>query len=253
MWLRRPQRSAKDFGFVPVSGMADDPSVQAQMATNARAYADYVAAKKADASRQFKQGAITAVAVPVAAAGVGAMMGAGGGGAAAPASWSMPGVTAPSFGAPAAASGVATGVGGTSAPVVAAGASKLASMFTSPLASTVAGGLFSMGAQRSQNKAADQARRDTLAANAAALQLQREQLEAETRNADLDREDARALNAAINELKKRELDAAEEVRAFDREQALYLRSKDEATEARREPYRQAGQAALGRLMSMWNL
>lgn len=251
MWLKRPARSSRDFGFVPVSGMADDPRVQAQMAANARAFGDYNAAKRADASRQFRQGAITAVAAPFAAAGVGSMMAGSGApsfgiGAANTGQWTT---TLPNLAGPATAGG---GLGGTVAPV-AKGASKLAAMFTSPLASTIAGGLFSLGAQRSQNKAADQARRDTLVAQAEALKLQREQLEMEARNADLDREDARALNTAINELKKRELDAAEEARAFDREQALYLRSKDEAAEQRRTPYRQAGQAALGRLMSMWGM
>lgn len=202
-------------------------------------------------------GKIASVAIPTAGVGLSAM-GVGApavvGSSSAPAAWSMPGVSAPSFGAPAAA-GVATGAGGTVAPVVAPLAAKagISSMFTSPLASTLAQGAFSLIGQRSQNKAADQARRDTLAANAEALKLQREQLEMETRNADLDREELRAQNAAINELKKRELDAAEEVRAFDREQAMYLRSKDEATETRRAPYRQAGTAALGRLMSMWGL
>lgn len=244
----------KDFGFVPVSGMADDPVVQAQMARNARAAGDYRTAIRADAGRQFRQGAITAAAVPFASAGVSAMMGGGaptvGPGAANTGAWTT------SVGAPPAVTGgaaTAPSVIPATTPAKAGFGSKLSGFLAGPLASTIAGGLFSIGAQRSQNKAAEQARRDTLAANAEALKLQREQLELEARNADLDREDARALNAAINELKKRELDAAEEVRAFEREQALYLRSKDEATEKRREPYRQAGQAALGRLMSMWGL
>ncbi|CAB4187138.1 hypothetical protein UFOVP1601_48 [uncultured Caudovirales phage] len=180
--------------------------------------------------------------------------------AAANSGWGMSGVTAPTFGAPAA--GLATGSGGTVAPIVAPAAkSGIASLLGKP---GVAPAIINSGAallqQRSQNKATNEATRLTLAGNAEALKLQREQLEAETRNADLDREELRAQNAAINELKRRELAAAEEVRAFDREQALYLRSRNEtedrrlaAQEARREPYRQAGQASLSRLMSMWGM
>lgn len=170
------------------------------------------------------------------------------------------GATLPTFGAPAA--GLATGSGGTVAPIVAPAAkSGIASLLGKP---GVVPAIINSGAallqQRSQNKATNEATRLTLAGNAEALKLQREQLEAETRNADLDREELRAQNAAINELKRRELAAAEEVRAFDREQALYLRSRNEtedrrlaAQEARREPYRQAGQASLSRLMSMWGM
>lgn len=254
MWLRRPKRTVTDFGFQNFSGLASDPATQAAMARNAQAFDAYNAAKKADARRQFKQAVITGAGVMGGSVGLGAMMGGGapsfGIGAANTGTWS-------GVGAAPAAAGVATGAGGTVAPVVGGAkaglSSKLGALFTSPLASTLAQGAFSLIGQRSQNKAADQARRDTLAANAEALKLQREQLEMETRNADLDREELRAQNAAINELKKRELEAAEEVRAFDREQALYLRSKDEAAEQRRAPYRQAGQAALGRLMSMWGL
>jgi hypothetical protein len=173
----------------------------------------------------------------------------------------MSGVTAPTFGAPAAA-GLATGAGGTVAPIAPPVAGKgIASLLGKP---GVTPAIINSGAallqQHSQNKATNEATRLTLAGNAEALKLQREQLEAETRNADLDREELRAQNAAINELKRRELAAAEEVRAFDREQALYLRSRNEtedrrlaAQEARREPYRQAGQASLSRLMSMWGM
>ena len=151
----------------------------------------------------------------------------------------MPGVTAPVF-----------GVGGATAPAATAATAAspgiLSKIFTSPLAGTLVNAGTSLLGQRSQNKAADQARADTLKAQAEALALQRQQLELEARNADLDREDARALNAAINELKKRELDAAEEVRAFERTQY-------EARETRRAPYRQAGDAALKRLQAMWGI
>lgn len=168
------------------------------------------------------------------------------------------GATMPTLGAPA---GLATGAGGTTAPVAPVAGKGIASLLGKP---GVTPAIINSGAallqQRSQNKATNEATRLTLAGNAEALKLQREQLEAETRNADLDREDLRAQNAAINELKRRELAAAEEVRAFDREQALYLRSRNEtedrrlaAQEVRREPYRQAGQASLSRLMSMWGM
>ena len=105
----------------------------------------------------------------------------------------------------------------------------------------------------SQSNATDQARKDLLEGNAASLALQRERLEREMANAALTREDALAATKALNELKRRELDAAEEVRKFDREQAQYVRSKDEALEARRAPYRQAGSAALARLNSIWGI
>lgn len=146
---------------------------------------------------------------------------------------------------PAASSATAaakTGIGG-----------RLASIFTNPATSALVNAGTSYLANRSQNKANDQARRDTLAANAEALALQRQQLEMEMTNANLDREDARAAQAAMNELRKRELDAAEEVRAFDREQAQYVRAKDEASEARRAPYREAGTKALARLNAIWGI
>lgn len=222
-----------------------------------------------DKKMKFFQGAayaIPAAGVALTAAGVGAPA-ALAPGAAAPASaptagitFGTGGATMPTFGAPAA--GLATGSGGTVAPIVAPAAkSGIASLLGKP---GVAPAIINSGAallqQRSQNKATNEATRLTLAGNAEALKLQREQLEMETRNADLDREELRAQNAAINELKRRELAAAEEVRAFDREQALYLRSRNEtedrrlaAQEARREPYRQAGQASLSRLMSMWGM
>lgn len=224
-----------------------------------------------DKKMKFFQGAayaIPAAGVALTAAGVGAPV-ALAPGAAAPASAAAPtagitfgtgGATMPTFGAPAA--GLATGSGGTTAAVAPTVAGKgIASLLGKP---GVAPAIINSGAallqQRSQNKATNEATRLTLAGNAEALKLQREQLEAETRNADLDREELRAQNAAINELKRRELAAAEEVRAFDREQALYLRSRNEtedrrlaAQEARREPYRQAGQASLSRLMSMWGM
>lgn len=272
MWLRRPKRSLSDFGYGQngAYGLASDPAVQETARRDAAAYEAYVNARKTDARRQFKQGAITGLAV----LGGSALAGSALAGGVTPASTAAGGSaaggvgTAPGYGSLfagngsflAPATGAATGAGGTTSVVAPMAARGISSMFTGPLASTIAGGLFSMASQRSQNKAADQARRDTLTANAEALKLQREQLEAETRNANLDREELRAQNAAINELKKRELDAAEEVRAFDREQALYLRSRNEtedrrlaAQEQRREPYRQAGSAALGRLMSMWGL
>lgn len=130
---------------------------------------------------------------------------------------------------------------------------RLASIFSNPVTGVAINAATAYGANRSQNTATEQARRDTLAANAEALAQERQRLEMEMTNANLDRDDARAAQAALNELKKRELDASEEVRAFDREQAMYVRSKDEASEARRAPYREAGTKALARLNAIWGL
>lgn len=212
-----------------------------------QSYADHQTAVVEDRlrrSRRFgniaKMGVLGTVAAGAGAGALGAMFtGGGAAGAAQGAGWSMPGVTAPVFGVAGATAPAATAA-------TAASPGILSKMFTSPLVGTLVNAGTSLLGQRSQNKAADQARADTLKAQAEALALQRQQLELEARNADLDREDARALNAAINELKKRELDAAEEVRAFERTQY-------EARETRRVPYRQAGDAALKRLQVMWGI
>ena len=206
-------------------------AIAASQAKNAARHRGQVLKTLAGGAALFGGGALASMyAGAGAGAGAAASQGAG---------WSMPGVTAPIFGA-----------GGATAPATAAATAAspgiLSKIFTSPLAGTLVNAGTSLLGQRSQNKAADQARADTLKAQAEALAVQRQQLEMEARNADLDREDARALNAAINELKKRELDAAEEVRAFERTQY-------EARETRRAPYRQAGDAALKRLQAMWGI
>lgn len=173
---------------------------------------------------------------PAAASGTGA------------AGWTMPGVSAPVFGA----AGPATGAVSTAATAAAGGAAtagKLASLgrlFSSPGMDLAVNAGLSLVGMRQQNKAAEQARLDLLAQQREALALERQRLEMEARNADLDREDARALNEAINELKRRELAAAEEERA-------YVRAKDEARETRLAPYRGASEAALRRLQSLWGL
>ncbi len=174
-----------------------------------------------------------------------APFGGGAGTAASGAGWTMPGVTAPMFGA-AASSAVPAAVGGGVTAGRAGTMATLGRIFSSPgMELGVNAGLNLLGT-RSANKAAEQARQDQLTQYREALALQRQQLETEARNADLDREDARALNAAINELKKRELDAAEEERAFSR-------GLIEARETRLAPYRGVSESALRRLSSMWGL
>ncbi len=119
----------------------------------------------------------------------------------------------------------------------------LGKLFSSPgMELGVNTGLSLLG-MRSQNRAADQARNDTLTQYREGLALERQRLEAETRNADLDRADAKALNDAINELKRRELDAAEEERS-------YRRGLEEAREARLQPYRDNSLRAMNALYSM---
>lgn len=148
-------------------------------------------------------------------------------------------------GAPAAA-GAATSAAGTGAATAAKAGTMatLGKIFNSKgLDLGVNAALSLIGSKKASN-AAEQARQDQLAANREAIALQRQQLEMEARNADLDREDARALNEAINRLKERELAAAEEERA-------YLRSKDEAREARLAPYREISIDAARALRSLF--
>lgn len=187
-----------------------------------------------------------ASAVPLAfaaAPAVSSLYGAGAAGSAPAAvggaGWSMPGVSAPVFGG---ASGAATGAAGSAGSSLAT----LGRLFSSPGMNLGVNAGLTVAGMIGGNRAANQARRDQLAAQRESLALERTRLETEARNADLDREDARALNAAINELRRRELDAAEEERAFTRGQY-------EAREARLAPYRQLSESAVRRLQQMWGL
>lgn len=179
----------------------------------------------------------------------GGVLAAGGGGAssaAAPAvshGYSSPGIFSGVFGG----SATAPVVNSAAPPVARVGlGSRLGAMFNSAGMKLGVNSALSLVGMRSQNKANDQARADTLAANREALALQRQQIEAELRNADLDRADAKAANDAMNELKRRELAAADEERQFQR-------SLLEQREARLAPIRQRGQQALDRLAAMWSL
>lgn len=195
-------------------------------------------------------GAVGAMGALSAAPAIGAMFSGGGAASGAGAGWTMPGVSPPVFG------GLATTAGGTTAPPLVAKAglgARLGSMFNSNGMNLGVNAGLSLLGHRSENRAADQARRDTLAANAEAIKVQREQLELEARNSTLDREDARALNAAINALRKQEFDALQEQRAFDRGVSERAEGRIVADVARREPYRQRGVQALDRLAGMWGL
>lgn len=142
-----------------------------------------------------------------------------------------------------AAAATSAGAGAVTAPAVGKLAT-LGKLFSSPGFSTAVNAGTTLLGMRSGNKAADQARTDQLSANREAIALERERLEMEARNANLDREDARALNDAINKLKQQELDLQIEGRDYER--SLY-----NAREARLQPHRQASEAALAKLMSMW--
>lgn len=242
-------RSAKDGG-----GYIERPDPMAFYQTElpdlrAKALADHArSVGRWNTANKIAWGAAT---VPFAFAGGSALSslfsGAGGGASsaaasAAPEGWSMPGVSAPVFGS---ASGAATSPVTMSTAKLGLG-SRLGSIFSSKgMDLGVNAGLSLLG-MHSSNKAADQARADTLAANREAIALQRQQLEEQTRNATLDRADAKAANDAINELKKRELDAAEEERAYNR-------ARLDREDAQLAPYRQRGQQALDRLAAMWSL
>lgn len=234
--------SANPYTFKPQPGEYD-PYAGSRESLNAQ-----MARREADARKMklIKGLATAAVGGVFAGPALGALYGSGAGPTASTAAgWSMPGVTAPTFGAQAAS--VAPKV-----LSVGSGATKIGKMATlgklfnsSGTELGVNAGLSLLG-MRSQNKAADQARADTLAANREALALQRQQLEMEMTNANLDREDARAAQAALNELRKRELDAAEEERAFNRS----ITEQDRAYQA---PFREASVGALRKLQSMWGL
>lgn len=219
--------------------------------------------------RMYNVARIAGIGIPAAAAvvpAVSSMFGsaapaaasAGGAGAAsaapaaAAAGYSSPGIFGGvSFGAPVAAGAGTGAAGGGAATIVPAAATAgraatIGRMFSSPgMALAVNAGLSIYG-QRSQNRAADQARADLLEQNRQALALQIRQLELEAQNAQLDREERQALNAELNRLRRMELEAAEEERAW-------RRSLEERREARLEPYRRVSEAAMNRISSMWGL
>lgn len=151
-----------------------------------------------------------------AGAGAGAASGAP---AAAGAGWTMPGVTAPTFGAGVAAPAAAAGTGTAAIAPAAASVGPLATvgrMFSSPGAALLVNSGLSLLSNRSQTQAAERARLDLLEHNRQALALQLRQLEEESRNAALDREERIALNNEINRLRRMELEAQEEERAYRR-------------------------------------
>ncbi len=164
-------------------------------------------------------------------------------------SWSMPWVSAPTFGAGPATS--APGVPSTSSPGIGSTIGK-AILNSNPIGMGVSA-LFGWLGKRSADKAANTARLDQLKANADALALQRQQLELEASNANLDRDDARKLNDAINELKKRELAGQEEQRAYERSNSEFEKQQYLAKEARAEPYRKISSNAANRLAQMWGI
>ncbi len=198
------------------------------------------AASMASHRRLVNIGRVASVA-PFAAAlapgGALAGMYGGGAAAAAPGAVSLPA---------AATEGVGFSAAGPATSHAMGGMATLGKLFNSRGAELGVNAGLSLYGQHAQNKAADQARADALKGQQEAIALQRQQLEQEATNANLDREERKQLNDAINELKKRELDAAEEERS-------YLRTKDEQSEARLQPYRQISEQALRRLSSMWGL
>lgn len=235
--------SANPYTFKPQPGEYD-PYAGSRDSLNAQ-----MARREADARKMklIKGIATAAVGGMFAGPALGALFSGGGAPTAAAASsgWSMPGVTAPTFGQAAGAvvpKVLSAGSGATTIGKMAT----LGKLFDSPGAELGVNAGLSLLGMRSQNKAADQARADTLAAQREALALQRQQLEMEMTNANLDREDARAAQAALNELRKRELDAAEEERAFSRS----ITEQDRAYQA---PFREASVGALRKLQSMWGI
>lgn len=221
--LQRPEYTGRDIYSIDWSKALGD-----QVSEDAAAYE--ASKRRWGVADRF---ATAAAMVPFAAAAP-ALFGVGGAGGASATASTVP-----------AAAGPATATAGRLAT--------LGKIFSSPGMELGVNSALSLFGQHRANKAADQARADQLAAQREALALERQRLEMEARNADLDREDARKLNDAINELKKRELDAAEEERAYRRGESEYLRSKDEAREARLTPYRNVSEAALSRLASMWGI
>jgi len=221
MWLRRPKRRLSDFGFQAVSGYADDPAVQAQVAQNAKAYQSYNAAKKADARKQFLQAGLTGAAVVGAPAAIGAISGAAGAGAGASAS--VPGAVGASA-APLGGGTVATGTG--------AGMT-LGNIWN--LANLGVGAASSLFGMRSQNRGLDKQ-----------IALQRQEMAARL-----------AADAEARAEAKRQFDAqqANETRRFaaDDEDRAFNRRLLEEREARMAPYRVSADRARQRLAAFLGL
>lgn len=153
--------------------------------------------------------------------------------------WSMPGVTAPVFGGPAATTAppAATRQGPASGT---SGWSRVASMV--PVLNTA----LSVVDMVTGNRAANQARYDTRQAQKYAIDLELRRIEEARRNSDLDREEARRLNDRAHELEMRRYE-------LDREQREWERRVYEQQEARLAPRRRMSDAAFSRLSSMWRL
>lgn len=103
---------------------------------------------------------------------------------------------------------------GATAPAATAG--RLSSILGSRALETGINAGLSLFGMRSQNKGNEQARKDTLMANAKALELEERRLADAARNADLDREDARALNAAMQALEQKKFMLQQEQLNFER-------------------------------------
>jgi hypothetical protein len=189
--------------------------------------------------RQFRSDFWKKAVLPVAAMATGgAATAALGGGAAAPAAsagWTMPGVTAPTFGAAATTAATVPSVASV------AGAGGLMSRIPwGSVASQGANTLFGIYANRQMSSA----NRDALAyqerANAEAMAFEREQMAESRRQFDQQQAAAERAHAADERFRGEQFASTEEER-------LYRRRLEDEREARRAPYRQASLEALGRL------
>lgn len=117
-------------------------------------------------------------------------------------------------GASAAAPGAA-GTAATVAPKVGTIA-RLGSIFSSPGFEVGVNGALTGIGMIAQNRANSQARRDTIAQQTKAIELEQQRLALEAKNADLDREDARKLNDAIQALEEKKFQLAQESAQYER-------------------------------------
>lgn len=185
----------------------------------------------------MKKVAWGAMAIPF-TAGLSSILGAGAGGTAAAQGAAYPG--AGMFGAPAVAG--ASGAGATAAGATAGALGRMSSILNSRGFEGLTNAGLSLFGMNRTNKANDQARRDTLAAQAKALELEERRLAQEAQNANLDREDARALNAAIQELEGKKF-------ALQQEQAQFERGEYERERGVKDEYRNTFQLPAARRMA----
>lgn len=167
-------------------------------------------------------------------AGFGSILGAG-----APAvshGYSSPGIFSNLFGAGSATAPVATAAttGGTVA--------RLGSILGSRGFETAGNLGLGIAGMVSQNRANAQARRDTLAAQTKAIEVEQQRLALEARNADLDRADAQKLNDAIQALEQKKF-------ALQQEQAQFERGVMEEDLGAKRDYRNTIQMPAARRMA----